>query len=175
MKIKTVILQGSSRTNGNTSQITSVLAKHLNADIVDLNTKTINPYSYEHPHLNDDFLPVMRQIINYDLIVFATPIYWYSMSGLMKNFFDRITDCLKVEKDLGRQLRGKKVIAVSCGSEIEEPYGFFMPFKKSSNYLGMTYLGNLHTWIEKESPNDDVLHRIRDFLEGLKRSEYFEF
>lgn len=110
----------------------------------------------------------MRRIVNYDLIVFATPVYWYSMSGLMKNFFDRITDCLKIEKDLGRQLRGKKAMAIACGSDDHEAKGFFLPFRESSNYLGMTYLGNLHTWIEDESPDEIVLKRIKDFMLSLK-------
>ncbi|MCP4458779.1 MAG: NAD(P)H-dependent oxidoreductase [Cytophagales bacterium] len=38
----------------------------------------------------------------------ATPVYWYSMSGIMKVFLDRIYDVLTIEKELGRKLHGKK-------------------------------------------------------------------
>lgn len=168
MKHKTVILQGSSRSDGNTSQIVKLLTNSLNADIIDLNTKIIHPYSYEQPHTEDHFLAVMREVVNYDLIVFATPVYWYAMSGIMKTFFDRITDCLKIEKDLGRQLRGKKAMVISCGSEEEEPRGFFIPFIESANYLGMDYLGGLHTWIEEDKPSVTVQERIKNFLIGIK-------
>lgn len=165
--MKTIIIQGSARSDGNTSKIVRVISGHFNADIIDLNTKIINPYHYEHIHMDDDFLPIIKKVVNYDLIVFATPVYWYSMSGLMKNFFDRISDCLKIEKETGRLLRGKKVIAVSCGSDSNETEGFFVPFKESAHYLGMEYLGDLHTWIEADIPSNLVLNEIEDFLVNL--------
>ena len=56
----------------------------------------------------------MKTIISkYDTIIFATPVYWYSMSGILKVFIDRITDLLTIEKELGRKLRGKKMAVVS--------------------------------------------------------------
>ncbi len=51
----------------------------------------------------------MNDIVDkYDVLIFATPVYWYSMSGIMKVFFDRITDLLTIKKDIGRKLKGKK-------------------------------------------------------------------
>ena len=163
-----IIIQGSSRSDGNTHQIAKIISTSLGAEIIDLKVKTINGYSYEHNNADDDFLPVMRQIVAYDTIIFITPVYWYSMSGLMKNFFDRISDCLKTEKDLGRKLRGKNMIAIACGSDATEGEGFFVPFKNSAEYLGMNYLGNLHTWIEHKMPDEDVLERIEKFVDEIK-------
>jgi multimeric flavodoxin WrbA len=111
----------------------------------------------------------MRQILAYETIIFITPVYWYSMSGLMKNFFDRISDCLKTEKDLGRKLRGKNMIAIACGSDETEVEGFFVPFKNSAEYLGMNYLGNLHTWVEHKIPGEVVLERIELFTNETKK------
>lgn len=59
---------------------------------------------------NDDYLNLMKQILDkYETLILATPVYWYSMSGIMKVFFDRLTDLLTIEKELGRKLRGKKI------------------------------------------------------------------
>lgn len=59
---------------------------------------------------NDDYLNLMKQILEkYETLILATPVYWYSMSGIMKVFFDRLTDLLTIEKELGRKLRGKKI------------------------------------------------------------------
>lgn len=166
--MNSVIIQGSSRSQGNTNQIAKIVQKHLNSEIIDLKEKSINSYSYTYENRKDDFLPTMKKIVKYELIVFLSPVYWYSMSGIMKNFFDRITDCLKIEKETGRKLKGKKMIAISCGSEKLETEGFFIPFQKSAEYLGMNYLGNLHTWIENKEPEKELIKTVELFLQEIK-------
>jgi multimeric flavodoxin WrbA len=66
------------------------------------------------------------------------------MSGIMKVFFDRFSDLVRIEKETGRKLRGKNmgVISNSHDSEIEST--FYIPFQKSAAYLGMNYIGNNH-------------------------------
>jgi len=162
--MKSVIIQGSSRSTGHTYLISQLIQQQVEADFIDLKEYEIHPYSYEHEHVGDDFLPLMRKLITYDTFIFITPVYWYAMSGIMKNFFDRITDCLKVEKELGRKLRGKQMLAVSCGSEAEEVEGFFVPFSKSADYLGMQYLGALHTWVLGGEVESEVEARVRNFF-----------
>jgi len=166
--MKRIIIQGSSRSNGNTSKIVQVLRSHLDCDLIDLCNHKIGQYDYEHKNQDDDFLTLMKEIVTYDVIIFATPVYWYAMSGTMKAFFDRITDCLKTDKDTGRQLRGKNMAAISCGSERLETEGFFIPFEESAAYLGMGYLGHIHTWIEEKDPSHSVLRIIKEFSEELK-------
>lgn len=165
--MKTVIIQGSSRRNGNSSQIAQILAGQLDATIIDLKAFTINTYSYEHEHLNDDFIGVMKKIIEYDTLIFVTPVYWYSMSGIMKTFFDRITDCLKVEKEIGRKLRGKNMATVACGSDDIQTLGFFEPFRLSAEYLGMLYLGDIHTWIAEEPRREELIEELHEFTSRI--------
>ncbi|MEO1449362.1 MAG: flavodoxin family protein, partial [Bacteroidota bacterium] len=138
------------------------------ADRVDLKPLSIHPYTYTHAHQDDDFLPLMRRLVEYDLIIFLTPVYWYSMSGIMKNFFDRITDCLKVEKETGRKLRGMKMAAIACGFDSDETEGFFVPFQNSADYLGMQYLGEVHTWVDEGVVTSEVLERLQQFRSGLE-------
>lgn len=101
---------------------------------------------------------------NYKVIVFVTPIYWYTMSGLTKVFLDRISDFLKLEKDYGRQLRGMEMASVSSSNDNRFYEGFEMPFENSAGYLGMTYKGHLHTWVEKESVTEEVKKNIKEFV-----------
>ncbi len=168
--MKKVIIQGSSKSNGNTNQIAKLIQKELECDLVDLKNYQIGQFDYDFKNRQDDFLPLINKIITYDLILFLTPVYWYSMSGLMKTFFDRITDCLKIEKETGRRLRGKYMMAISCGSERKATEGFFVPFELSAQYLGMEYLGDLHTWIEKDEPNEEVIHNVQRFIQRLTNS-----
>ena len=169
--MKSIILQGSSRSRGNTNQVAKIFAKNLPAEIIDLKLKNINSYSYEHENSGDDFLQTMKQIAEYDTLIFMTPVYWYAMSGLMKNFFDRITDCLKIEKETGRKLKGKNMIAVSCGSDESETIGFFVPFKNSAEYLGMHYLGHIHTWVENGRLEQKVIDKVVVFINQIKKAD----
>ncbi|MEL6675854.1 MAG: NAD(P)H-dependent oxidoreductase [Bacteroidota bacterium] len=164
------LVQGSSRSQGNTHQVTHLIQTALQAPLADLNQLKIHQYTYEHAHVEDDFLPLMRQVVAHDICWLLTPVYWYSMSGLMKNFLDRFTDCLKVEKELGRKLRGKKLAAVACGSEAAETPGFFIPFEYSAAYLGMEYLGHLHTWVAGNVLSSEEQERIADFVRNIDRS-----
>ncbi|MGD1947175.1 MAG: flavodoxin family protein [Croceivirga sp.] len=144
--MKKVVIVGSSRNDGDTSNLISVLIENSGWDVIDLNDYNFGYYDYHHENRNDDYLGLMRRIIaQYDTLIFATPVYWYAMSGIMKVFFDRITDLLTIEKRLGRQLRGKKMAVISCsiGNNLGE--FFWLPFSETAKYLGMDYLGNVHT------------------------------
>lgn len=164
---KVLVIQGSSRSDGNTHKVVRLLQEEIDADLLDLNTINIAPFDYDFNNREDDFLPTIKTIAdNYDLLIFATPVYWYTMSGLMKNFFDRISDCLKIEKPTGRKLRGKSMALLICGSEAVETPGFEIPFKLSADYLGMNYLGYVHTWVDEEV-SKEVEGRIKGFGRSL--------
>jgi multimeric flavodoxin WrbA len=105
MENKKVIIVGSSRSKGNTTKIVDEIENQFNVDVFNLNDYVFSYYDYESKNRNDDFLPLMKSIIEkYDTLIFATPIYWYSMSGIMKVFFDRFSDLIRIEKEIGRKL-----------------------------------------------------------------------
>ncbi len=165
---KILLLQASARSDGNTHQIVQALRKQLDFDVIDLKTKHIEPYSYERENQSDDFLPIMRAFIEqYDVLILATPVYWYSMSGVLKNFLDRLTDCISIEKQLGRKLRGKQLASLSCGSDGIEVEGFHTPFRLTAEYLDMEYIGSVHTWIAETDIEEEVLARITEFAEQV--------
>jgi len=163
---KTIIIQGSSKSNGNTNTIIEYLNNDNNFDIIDLKTKNIGSFEYDFSNANDDFIPLMEAIIKkYDTIVFATPVYWYAMSGTLKTFFDRMSDLLHYKKELGRELRGKNMAMISNSGANDLKNGFEMPFIESANYLGMNYLGSTHAWFtnNEEEINSDAKKNIDDF------------
>ncbi|WP_228530314.1 flavodoxin family protein [Tamlana sp. I1] len=111
-----------------------------------MNDYNISYYDYKHLNRHDDFIPLMKRITNnYDVFIFATPVYWYAMSGIMKVFFDRLTDLLTIEKDMGRELRNKYMAVISSSNGDHLNDNFWLPFKKSAQYLGMHYLTNFHS------------------------------
>ena len=146
---KPLIILGSSRSHGNTRKVIDRLIDLHPCDYIDLNDWTFSYYDYEHRNREDDFIKIIDQLLLYDILIFASPIYWYSMSAVMKTFFDRISDLLKIRKDKGRQLRGKTMLVVSCNGDREDFPSFATPFELSADYLGMNYAGYYHTWLEE--------------------------
>jgi multimeric flavodoxin WrbA len=145
MDHKKVIIMGSSRNSGNTSKIVDAIASQFQFEVINLNDYQFSYYDYESKNREDDFLPLIKSIIEkYDTLIFATPVYWYSMSGIMKVFFDRFSDLIRIEKETGRLLRGKKIAVISNSHDSEIEMEFYIPFRKSADYLGMRYLGEKH-------------------------------
>ena len=89
-------------------------------------------------------------MIDSDIVILATPVYWYAMSAQMKTFFDRFSDCVRVRKSLGRKLKGKQIYLVTTGTDKELPEGFEVPFKSTCKYLDMIYKKGLYIYIEQD-------------------------
>ena len=164
MSKKTIIVLGSSRSNGDTKQLVNYLIQQHQWDFLDLNDLNFSYYDYQHYNESDDFLPSIERILEYDTIIFATPIYWYTMSGVMKVYFDRISDLLTIRKDMGRQLRGKSMAVISCSDDDGLRQGFLMPFVESADYLGMNYLGHVHGYVNDGIIDKEVKKRLDEFL-----------
>lgn len=129
---------GSHRRNSNTEIALKRLSPIESYSTVNLLDLDINPYRYASRKTEgDDFLTVARQMAVSSNIIFATPVYWYAMSGLMKNFFDRFTDLMTTQKDLGRSLRGRNCYLIACGSDEVLPAGFEVPFRLTCEYFEM--------------------------------------
>ncbi len=110
-------------------------------EIIDLNDLNVLPYSYLQVPA-DNFQITIRKILDANLLVLATPVYWYSMSGIMKNFIDRFSNLLRDEdKQLGKSLYGKELELCSTGSDLKLPLGFEIPFARTAIYFGMDYMG----------------------------------
>ncbi|MBO6516764.1 MAG: NAD(P)H-dependent oxidoreductase [Bacteroidia bacterium] len=159
-----VIIAGSSRNDGNTLNLVNKLTEKSGWDVINLNDYSFSYYDYQHKNRDDDYLDLMKVIIEkYDTLIFATPVYWYSMSGIMKVFFDRITDLLKIEKELGRKLRGKKMAVVTSSEGGNLGEHFWIPFSESAAYLGMEYIGNIHTLA-----SEDYDSKITEFIRQVE-------
>ena len=142
---KTLIILGSARGDGNTAKAVEALDAGPGSKTIDLLELSIHPYRYDNAYPEDDeFISLVKRIVIYDRVLLASPVYWYSMSGGMKNFLDRFTDLLTYHKDLGRRLRGKELGVLSCSAEAQANPGFYEPFELSAEYLGMRYGPVLH-------------------------------
>ena len=163
--MKSIIILGSERKNGITEKVATRLSELLACECVNLLDLNIERFQYDQDYTApNDFILLMDRITKeYDHIIFATPVYWYSMSGIMKIFFDRLSDLLMDEKEIGRKLRGKKmsVITSSIGNHLDQQ--FWLPFQETAEYMGMKFITVVHTLEEK---NNEA--RLTTFVESIK-------
>lgn len=162
---KTIVIMGSSNPFGDTYDVCKSIVDKHGFKFQDLNELVIMPYDYDHENKDDDFLGFMRHVVkSYDTIILATPVYWYSMSGIMKNFLDRFTDLLTIEKEMGRQLRGKSLLVVSVSKNDDCPEEYPRPFERSADYLGMNWKGYAHFPVNESERRKERLDLVSSLL-----------
>lgn len=143
------VIYGSSRKNGNSDQLASLLVEGFNADKIYLSDYNIQPHiDYRHsekqPYPNDDYHQVIERVLAQDILLFATPIYWYGPSGLTKTFIDRWSQSLRENKaDFLSKLSTKKAWVIGVGDD--EPHLKGIPliqqFQYIFDYTGTNFAG----------------------------------
>lgn len=153
---RVAIIAASARRDGNTRRMVDAFAGQCGdlAQEIDLARLRIDPFDYDRLEERDDFLPVVKAMTRSDHIVFATPVYWYAMSGGMKTFFDRLTDLLlaPANRQLGRALAGRKAWLLATGTEEHLPPGFTEPFARTAAYFAMEWRDAAYCRSEGDSP-----------------------
>ncbi len=139
-----VAVLGSARSSGNAASLFEAVLAGRPVQRFDLGRLDIRDYEYGRPADRDDFLAVAEAIAEADGVVFATPVYWYAMSGPLKRFFDRLTDIITEQKPLGRRFAGRSLWVAACGTDPLLPEGFEVPFASTAAYFDMTYGGALY-------------------------------
>jgi multimeric flavodoxin WrbA len=151
------VVLGTSKSDGNTRLLVDAFVDKSDAKVFDLAKFKIAFFDYLHEKKSDDFLPLIHELLTYDHIVFATPVYWYSMSAQLKVFFDRLSDLLSIEKDLGRRLKGKSMSVLSTGYDEDCPKCFIQPFEMTANYMELDFKGCGYVSVQSEINHDSLI------------------
>ncbi len=159
-----LVILGSSRSDGNTKQALEFVRFDHAFDLIDLNDLKISYFDYTQSNLDDDFIPLAEKMLEYDSIILATPVYWYSMSAVMKTFIDRFSAFVTTHKSIGRSLAGKKV-SVVCSYGSSFPESFEDPFRLTCEYLEMEYTGCFYHY---SGNNQELIDQ------NLKKAERFQ-
>ncbi len=167
---KPFVVLGASRGDGNTAALVQAVAAQVPLEVVDLNTLEISYFDYHHRNRDDDFLPLIRRLVEHDTVIFASPIYWYSMSAVMKTFVDRLSDLLKIEKDLGRRLRGKRGLVLATGASPNYPRSYEETFLLTFDYLSMPFGGLGYVYCENGFATADSREAVDAFVENLREA-----
>jgi multimeric flavodoxin WrbA len=145
------VIYGGTRPEGNTEILTEQVIKGLSPEKIYLKDHSILPiidmrHSPEGFHdRKDDYNSIINRILPHDILLFSTPVYWYSMSGSMKNFIDRWSQTLRDPNypDFKKRMAAKKAYVIAVGGDNPNIKGLPMiqQFKHIFDFMGTEFAG----------------------------------
>ncbi len=172
--MKTISFLGSPRRNGNTAALLHRVLDGIyhdddasREDSIFLHEKNIkacngcNACKLEKNGIciiKDDMQDLYRQIVKSELIILASPIYWWSVTAQMKLFIDRLYG---INKDCGRK---KVMMLMTYGGELPNsgPETVEKLFREICAYLHLEVAGVLGVCTET--------FEVRDNLSALQKA-----
>ena len=155
MARKILAVVGSPRKNGNTHILVSKIAEGAKAKDAEVDELLLGDFTIsecdgchvcwktEECIKNDNMVTIYPRIIQSDVIIFGTPVYWYGPTALMKGFIDRFVyfNCPKNRE----KIKGKSaVIAIPFEEDSEETVRPVVEFfQKCLDYLQMNLIGKV--------------------------------
>lgn len=155
-----LILNGSPRKKGNTAYLIGKAAEGIREadpdaeiEVIPLDSLKINPCRAcdacrkedrigKYCTVRDDMAALYDKVVNADAIVFASPVYWFSMTAQLKLFMDRLYG-LWLEKT--NALEGKAIAAIMVYGDVD-PYAsgavnFIHTIEDACKYCGAELKG----------------------------------
>ncbi len=151
---KLIVLTGSPRKQGNSNTMAAAFAQE--AERLGHNVQIIDSYQLEIGGcrdcrrcyatgkacaFDDDFNTIAQDILEADGIVFAMPVYWYSIPAKLKAVIDKFLTYLTGKQPIG----GKKWGLICCCTDTETavPAEVCHSLERSTALLGWTNVGNV--------------------------------
>ena len=111
--MSTLFINGSPNKNGNTFRIGEKLLKNTPYKVLHMVDYKIDQYGAVTKE--DEIGKIFKQLEDKDIIVIGTPVYWYTVGGILKTFIDRLYMLPEAET-----LKGKKLYFFAQGSAPDE-------------------------------------------------------
>ena len=161
------VIYGGTRQNGNTEMLTEHVVHKIASEKIYLRDYNILPIiDMRHSQdgfqeRNDDYNSIIDRILPHNILIFSTPIYWYSMSGTMKNFIDRWSQTLRDPKypNFKNKMALKTAFVIAVGGD--DPYIKGLPmiqqFRHIFDFIGIDFAGYI---LGKGSKPEDIFQDI---------------
>jgi multimeric flavodoxin WrbA len=188
--MKILCMHGSPDKNGNSRKLVDRVLQA--AEQQEAETELLNIYDYQVTDVwldyfgdalqsdfskagDDDMGMLKDKMLAADIILLASPIYWYQLSGKLKTFLDRWSDTLN--PDFSSELAGKGLAVASTHSGLNTMHssrGVQMALEATAQFLGMKWLGGVDAPVQlpgSSGPNEGHFQMAADFGAKLGRGE----
>ncbi|MEK4027021.1 MULTISPECIES: flavodoxin family protein [Bacillaceae] len=147
MNITTFI--GSSRKESNSERLADLVTKDIKHQKIYLKDLFIQPiHDLRHAEggfqsVEDDYDIIINAFLESDIVIFSTPIYWYTMSGIMKNMVDRLSQAIRDERfpQFTEHLQSVEAIVLAVGGDEPKIKGLplIQQFQYTFDFLNMHF------------------------------------
>ena len=151
--MNTVILFGSPRKDGNTRQLVNAFTEILKKKGHDVRLLYLNDMNVRPCQgclacakagvckINDDMKDIRKYMLESDLIVYATPTYWWGPSSQLKAVIDRGVSFF--DPQYNSRIKGKKAVTLfTCADTSPDTFAPMLDmFRRTFDALALTYLG----------------------------------
>ena len=142
--MKALIIEASTRAQGGTqAHIDALMSANIDWDFEQISLREIQLPAFVDHRVDSDWefaaptLTILRKMLAADLIILASPVYWFSVSHLAKNFLDFWTYFMRAELTPDRFfLKNKKVIPLLCATHTSGTEWAIGSIRASVEYVG---------------------------------------
>ena len=133
---KILFMNSSPNKDGNTYRIGEELLKDINHEVMQMSDYKISQYGQVFS--DDQIKEVLEKTKLFDTLVIGTPVYWYTVSGILKTFIDRLYMLPEAEV-----LNGKNLYLFAQGSSPDEATIKSITFlaNRLASFMGMNLKG----------------------------------
>jgi len=182
--MKTLIINGSPRKNGNTAFLINELKKHLKGEIIELsayraNIKPCDDCRYCHKQTKCSKKDDMQIIYNDDFenVIIATPLYLSTFPGPLKNIADRMQvyssskRFLKVDMNLKQKKGALILVGGGCGHHNKAIDLATYMFKKLNTefHKDKDIVSSLKTDTISADKDNEALEKVKEIAISLNK------
>ncbi|KIL50078.1 NAD(P)H-dependent oxidoreductase [Jeotgalibacillus alimentarius] len=172
------IISGSSRENSNSEYFAEKAAASYKGEVKwirlrELDIQQIHDQRHDESGfspVDDDHTQVIETMLSADAVLFATPLYWYGMSGYMKTFIDRWSQAMRdPDLDFKERVKNTPSYVITCGGDQVDIKGLplILQFKHIFEFTGMDF--KKYFIGEARKPGDasksNRLHQLEQFFD----------
>ena len=119
--------------------------------------------------IDDDGNSIIKSLLDCDVLVFSSPIYYGQITAQAKAFIDRF---YQISRNPNKSLEGKKVVTIFTQAQPEDKFGPYiesfkvMPF----GFMGMEVIGNVTAMGTQDKGNEEELEKYIEEVKDIARS-----
>jgi len=162
MAKKILVLSGSPKSDGNTMVLIKAFAEGASSKTADITIIQTASLKYKFPGctscracqaskkyqcvIEDDAKTILKKMTHVDVIVMATPLYFFAASAQLKILIDRMFSLYKWDNAAGTfttPLKGKTLVLIASAYEDVGLEALEKPFALTATYTGMEFVSLL--------------------------------
>lgn len=116
--------------------------------------------------IDDDGNEIIKALLDADVLVFSSPIYYGQITAQAKSFIDRF---YQISRNPEKSLEGKKVVTIFTQAQPENVFGPYiesfkvMPF----GFMGMEVVGNVTAMGTQQKGDEEELQKYIDEVKEI--------